>query len=148
MSNNDSFIPPFSNETFFSLMEKYNGMPSAFRNLIDIQVENMRSIGKVQQSSLKDIQDIASRQQNIFSQIIEKTTTMANDLIENPDPKTALKMSADNIQKSYETAMTSVNEISDLLHKSSIETNNILRDSAKQSLSEIQSAQQKVGNAS
>ncbi len=148
MSNNNSFLPPFSNETFFSLMEKYNGMPDAFRNLVDIQVENMRSIGKVQQSSLKSIQKITSHQQNIFSQIMEKTTTLANDMIDNPDPKAALKLSAESIQRSYEATLASVNEISDLLQKSSTEANNILRDGAKQSLNEFQNAQQKANNAS
>lgn len=127
-------------------MEKYNGMPDAFRNLVDIQVENMRSIGKVQQSSLKNIQKIASHQQSVFSQIMEKTSTMANDMLENPDPKAVLKMGAENVQKSYETALASVNEISDLLHKSSTETNNILKDSAKQSLTELQNARQKVNS--
>jgi len=148
MSNNNNFIPPFSNETLFSLMEKYNGMPDAFRNLVDIQVENMRSIGKVQQSSLENIQKLASRQQGVFSQIMKNTTTMANDVIENLDPKAALKVSADNLQKSYEATSSSVNEISDLLQKSSTETNNILRDSAKQSLNELQNVQQKVNDAS
>ncbi len=148
MSNNDSFIPPFSNDTFFSLMSKYNGMPDVFRNLVDIQVDNMRSIGKVQQSSLESIQKIASHQQNIFSQIMEKTTTMANDMMQNPDPKAALIMGAENIQRSYETTLASVNEISELIRKSSTETNNILRDSAKQSLNEMHGVQQKVSNAS
>lgn len=148
MSNNDSFVPPFSNETFFSLMEKYKGMPDAFRNLFDIQVENLRSIGKVQKSSLEDIQKIASRQQNVFSQIMENTTSLANDMMGNPDPQAALKISAENIQKSYETAMQSVNDISSLLQKSSVKANNILRDSTKQSLNEIQNVQQTVNSAS
>ena len=69
-------------------------------------------------------------------------------MIENPDPQAALKVSAENIQKSYEATIESVNEISDLLHKSSVKANNILRDSAKQSLNELQSVQQKVSNAS
>lgn len=148
MSNDDSFIPTFSSETFFSIMENYKGMPDAFRNLLDIHVGNIRSIGEVQKSSLENMQKIASRQQSVFSQIMKKTTAMANDMIENPDPNIALKVSAENIQESYKSAMASVSEISELMRKSGVETNNILRDSTKQSLSEIQNAQQKVNSAS
>ena len=148
MSNNDSFVPAFSNETFFSLMEKYKGMPDVFQNLFDIQVDNMLSIGKVQKSSLENIQKIASRQQDIFFQIMEKTTSLANDMIVKPDTQAALTISAENIQKGYDAAMDSVNEISDLLRKSNAKTNNILRDSTKQSINELQDVQQKVSSAS
>ncbi|NCU33514.1 MAG: DUF4372 domain-containing protein, partial [Candidatus Moranbacteria bacterium] len=69
MSDNN-FIP-FSNETFFSLMEKYQGMPDAFQNLIDIQVKNLRSINKARQSSIDSVKKIASYQQGMFSQIMQ-----------------------------------------------------------------------------
>lgn len=148
MSNSDNFVPRFSNETLFSIMERYKGMPDAFRNLMDIQVENIKSVREMQKSSLENIQKIASRQQDVFTQIMKDASTLANDMIENPDPKAALKVSADNIQKGYDATIASVNEISVLLQDSGVKANNILRDNAKQSMSELQTVQKTASGAS
>ncbi|MCK5373937.1 MAG: phasin family protein [Alphaproteobacteria bacterium] len=148
MSEDSNFIPSFSNETLFSLMENYQGMPDAFQGFVDVQIKSLLSISKVHQSSVDDINKIAFHQQKVFSQIMEDTTTLANDMFKSADTQTALQVSAQSIEKSYESAMSNVNEVSELLRKSSAKTGSILRENAKQSMSELQNIQQKTSKAS
>lgn len=147
MSEDSNFIPSFSNETLFSLMENYQGMPDAFQGLIDVQIKSLLSMSKVHQSSVEDMKKIASHQQQVFSQIMEDTTSLANDMFKSTDPQAALQISAQNIEKSYKSAMSNVSEVSELLRKSSAETGSILRDNAKQSMNELQNIQQKANKA-
>ena len=137
MSKDNSFTHPFTNESFFKLIKQYDGMPQAFQNLMDIQLKSIKSINDVRQSSLDSIKEIANKQRNVFSQIMNNTTTMANDIIENSSTEDVIKKNAETIQKSYKDALSSARDISELLRKSSLETNKILRDRAKDSISSL-----------
>ncbi|MFP4097908.1 MAG: phasin family protein [Alphaproteobacteria bacterium] len=144
MSNDSSTLPLFSNETFFSLMENYHGMPDAFQSLVDIHINNLRSMNEIHQSSFADISRLASRQQDVFSQIIASATTFANDSTEHTDPGTVFKVGADSLKRTYEHAMESVSEISALLRKSGLQTTSLIKDGALQSIDELQKIQKKL----
>ncbi len=147
MSNYDSFIPPFSGKTFFSMMEKYNGMPEAFQALVDIQINGVQSIGKMQQSSIKNIQKITSRQQEVFSKIMKNSSLLANDIMKAPDPKSTLRLGTESAQRSYDAILDSVNEISVLLKNTRAEASSIFRDSAKRNLDNLYDVKRKISDS-
>lgn len=143
MSDEKNFTAPFFNNTFLGFFEKYQGFPNSFQGLIDIQVKNIRSINHVQQTSMENFQEIVFRQNEIFSQIMQQTTAMANDITENATPEDTLKKNALHFQKSYENALTNVKEISELIKKSNLEATKILRKRAAESLKEVKDCTQK-----
>ena len=143
MSEDKDFTIPFSNKVFFDLFKQYQSMPEQVKGLLDVQMKNIKSINQAQRVSMENFQEIASRQNEIFSQIMQQTTMMANDLSHDSSPENKLKRNALNFQKGYEQALSNVQEISELIKKSNATTSKILQDRANESIKEVKSCTSK-----
>ena len=133
----------FSGTTFFDFLKQYQGLPNQFQGLYNSQLKNIQSINNMQQTSIENFQEIAHKQNEIFSQIMQQTTHMANDMMVNSDPEEKLRKNVINFQKGYEQALSNAKEISELIKKSNAQTNKILRKRASESLDEIKTYTQK-----
>lgn len=147
MSEEKKQPTPLLGTAFFDLFKQYRELPEQFKGLYDTQIKNIQSINKVQQTSIENFQEIAYRQNEIFSQIMQQTSTMANDMIDNSNPEEKLRKNALNFQKSYEQALSNAREISELIKKSNVETNKILTKRATESLQEVTCVQKKKAGA-
>ena len=139
MSEDKDFTIPFSNKVFFDLFKQYQSMPEQVKGLFDVQMKNIKSINQAQRVSMENFQEIASRQNEIFSQIMQQTTMMANDMAHDSSPENKLKRNALNFQRGYEQALSNVQEISELIKKSNATTSKILKDRANESIEEVKS---------
>lgn len=139
MSEDNDFASQFPNKVFFDLFRQYQAMPESVKSLYDIQMKNVKSINQAQRVSIENFQEIASRQNEIFSNIMQQTTMMANDMAQNSSPEEKLKRSALHFQKSYEQALSNVQEISDLIKKSNAAAGKILKERTNKNIKEVQS---------
>ncbi len=137
MSKDKDFTAPFSNKVFFDLFKQYQSMPEQVKGLFDVQMKNIKSINQAQRASMENFQEIASRQNEIFSQIMQQTTMMANDMAHDLSPEEKLKRNALNFQKGYEQTLSNVQEISELIKKSNATASKILKDRANESIKEV-----------
>lgn len=144
MSNQDNNTPNTkASLPFLDLFKSYGSFPEGFNDLYNVHLKNVQTINMAQQASLENFQEIAHKQNQIFSQIMQHTTTMANDLMAEANTEEKMKKNAENFQKGYEQAMKNAKEISDLLKKSGNDTGKILTKRVSQTYRDIKNISEK-----
>ena len=144
MSDQDNNTPNTKGSLpFFDFFKSYGNFPEGFNDLYSVHLKNVQTINMAQQASLENFQEIAHKQNQIFNQIMQHTTTMANDLISESKPEEKMKKNAENFQKGYEQAMQNAKEISDLLKKSGNDTGKILTKRVTETYRDIKNISEK-----
>ena len=130
-------------QTFFNIFQPYGHIPEGFNDLYKAHLKNVQTLNIAQQTSLESFQEIAHKQNEIFNQIMQHTTIMANDLMSDAKPEDKMKRNAQNLQKGYEQAMKNAKEISDLLKKSGNQTGKILTKRVTETYRDIKNISEK-----
>lgn len=122
---------------------KDNGLPKApfdIARLIETQRRNFQTLAEAQQIAFRSFQSIATRQAEIFSQILKEQNCLTSEILKEGNTEDALARNAELIKKSYETTIAGMNEIGEIVRKSNTETSGVLNRRLKASLKEIKSA--------
>ncbi len=130
-----------------AFIESFAKFPSGLHELAEIQRKNMNVFAQAQQESLQNMQKIASKQGAIFSKIMQQTSGMANDLLNQEKPEEKLQNSARTLHTGYLQALENVKEVSDMVAEANAKTGKILQKRTAECLKETQDCSRKILNA-
>lgn len=132
----------FKNFTVFSKTNPFD--PSKF---LEIQRKNLETLSEAQQITAEAFQEIVNKQIEIVSQLMEEQSFIANQLLREGTPEDKLTRNAELIKNSYDKAMTSAKEITDLVKKTNTKASGLLNKRATASFKEIKETVEKASNA-
>ena len=135
-----------SSDTFFSSdYTKVFGsipanMPFDVQSLMDVQRKNFQAFTEAQQLAVENLQAVAQRQTEIFSQLVEDNSKMAKEMMAEGTPEDKVAKQADLVKKSYEKSIQEAQTIADMVSKSNQQASEIINKRVSASLNEIKSA--------
>lgn len=141
MSQND-FLKFFDPNLAKSL-SGFNGFPFDVQTFVESQQKNFQAFTEAQQTALQGIQAAAQRQNELLSQIVEDQSKLAREIMSEGTPEQKVAKQTDLIKKNYESSISNMKEISELLNKSNQQATDIINKRVTASLTEIKTALEK-----
>jgi phasin family protein len=146
MTQQKFFNSLFSSEAVSKMFESFQGMPFDIQSLMETQRKNIQCFSEAQQLTLQNMQAMANRQAELFSQTLESQSSLTSDLMREGKPEDKLAKNAEAIKASYEKAMSNAAEISEMVKKANAEATGLLNKRASASIREVRSAMLKSGS--
>lgn len=146
MSQND-FMNFFSPEIAKN-MAGINGFHFGMQDFMEVHRRNFEALTEAQQRAMEGIQAAAQRQTELFSEMFENNTALANEILGEGSPEQKVARQADMMKKVYEKAIVNIREIGEMLNKSNRQATDILHKRVGATLSELKSAMEKPGKSS
>lgn len=143
MVTNNPFSQLFSQNDFSKTFQQYQAIPFEMKDLMETQRKNLQAFTEAQQLAMESMQAVAQRQTEIVSQIIEDNSNIAKELMGEGSPEQKLAKNAELLKKLYEKTTGNMQELSDMISKSSTETGKLLNKRVSASMGEIKSALEK-----
>lgn len=143
MVTNNPFSQFFSQNDFSKALQQYQALPFEMEDLMETQRKNLQAFTEAQQLAVESMQAVAQRQTEIVSQIIEDNSIIAKELMGQGSPEQKLAKNAELFKKLYEKTSTNMQELSDMISKSSTATGKLLNKRVSASMGEIKSALEK-----
>ena len=128
---------------FSEFFKRYSNTQLNMDTLLDIQKKNIQSFSHAQKLTTHNMMEIAQRQGEIFSQMMQQNTKYANQIMSNRQPEDKLRKNSDVIRKSYKQAMANAREISNMVQRANAETTKILAKRVDASVKEVTKATKK-----
>ncbi len=144
MTQHNFFDTVLKNFDFSNLTAPMANAPADVQQALDEQRKNMQSLAEIQQITAQNFQEIAHRQNALFSQIMRNNASIAQDMLNAGKPEDKLLRNSQAMQKNYEQAMESAKEIADLVQKTNSEATNILTKRADESVKKAQMSASKT----
>lgn len=105
--------------------------------IIEHHRKNLEAVEKSARAAGAGASSIASRQREMFQEMLDQITKMAHDY-RVTQPQEAMAMQLDFARRSFEMAMRNTQEMAQLVARSGDETFDILRQRIKDGMAEIQ----------
>jgi len=140
MVTNNPFSQLFSQNDFSKTFQQYQAIPFEMKDLMETQRKNLQAFTEAQQLAVESMQAVAQRQTEIVSQMIEDNSNIAKELMGEGSPEQKLAKNAELLKKLYEKTTSNMQELSDMISKSSAETGKLLNKRVSASMGEIKSA--------
>jgi len=139
---NNDFIKIFASFPNFAA-------PSAMdmKSLMETHRKNFQALTEAQQRTMLNMQAVAQKQTEIFSQFMEDNSAMAKEIMSEKTPEQKVAKQADIFKKVYERCVLSGQEINELLNKSNKEAGEIINKRVSATLNEIKDTVEKSQKA-
>lgn len=144
MQNKPNFTEFLSAKDFSKLFENFKTMPFDMQVFMDMQRKNAQAVTEAQQMALESMQAVIQRQAEIMSQIMEDNSTLAKEMLSEGTPEEKISKNAKLFKNVYERTVSSLQELSDMINKTSMETTKIINKRVTASMTEIQSSLEKA----
>lgn len=144
MTQKNPFADFFTQNDFSKIMEQYQGTSFDMEALMETQRKNIQALNEAQQLAMENMQAIAQRQSQILSQMVEDNSALAKGLMSEGTPEQKIASNAKAFKSIYGRTVKSVNELSELVNKSNLETTNLINKRISASMNEIQSSLEKA----
>lgn len=143
MATNNPFSQFFSQNDFSKTLQQYQAIPLEMNDIMETQRKNLQAFTEAQRLAVENLQAVAQRQTEIMSQIIEDNSNIAKELMGEGSPEQKLAKNAELFKNLYEKTTRNMQELSDMMNKSSAETGQLLNKRISASMGEIKSALEK-----
>jgi phasin family protein len=146
MSKQTPFSDFFSQNDFTKALENYKTVPFDLQTFLETQRKNIQAISEVQQVAVENLQAIAQRQSQIFSQIVEDNSKIAQGFMAEGTPEEKIAKNADLFKGLYERSVKNLNELADMINSTSQETSKIINKRVSASMNEIKQSVDKTSS--
>lgn len=143
MATNNPFSQFFSQNDFSKTLQQYQAIPLEMNDIMETQRKNLQAFTEAQRLAVENLQAVAQRQTEIMSQIIEDNSNIAKELMGEGSPEQKLAKNAELFKNLYEKTTRNMQELSDMMNKSSAEAGQLLNKRISASMGEIKSALEK-----
>lgn len=126
----------------FCVLLKDNGDSAPTYNysrILEIQRRNLQTLAEAQQIGFRSLQSIATRQAEMFAQIMKEQRSVTSEILAEGASEDALARNAALFKKSYEKTVESMNEIGEIVRRSNTETTGVLNRRLQANLKEMKS---------
>lgn len=145
MTANKSPFADFASWTNFSkFFEPYQQSPLDVKTLLEANRKNILAMSELQQATMENIQDIAARQNEILSRMLEDNALIAKGMMSEGTPEEKMAKNADIFKDMYERSMKSMKELSEVINASHDKTSQIINKRVSASMKEIKSSLEKT----
>ena len=144
-SDNNKAVSRSIDFTDFSVL--FKSTPLSINAIAELQKKNITAFQKTQRIAFEAMQEVRTRQNEIFSQIMASTTSLANDAMKEGKPEDKLSHNAKILQQSYEQTMQSVKEISAIIQKANEETSGLIRNTTENALRDVQNSVSSIASS-
>ncbi len=143
MATSNPFSQFFSKNDFTKVFEQYQTLPFGMKDMMETHRKNIQAFSEAQQLAMESMQAVAQRQSEILSQIIEDNSSIAKEMMGEGTPEKKLAKNAELFKKLYEKTTGNMQELSDMISKSNIETGKVLNKRVSASMGELKSVLEK-----
>jgi len=127
----------FNTDFLKGMMPSTSMMPFDFGAIMETGRKNMQAMTEMQQRSMEGWQALAKRQAEIMSRIVQDNTSLAQQMMTEGTPEEKIARQADLVLTAYETSMTGITELSEMVAETSRETGEIINKRVTGSLTEF-----------
>jgi phasin family protein len=124
-------------------MQQFQPLSFDMKDFMEAQRKNVQALTEAQQIAMDSIQAVAQRQTEVFSQFLEDNSKMATEIMSNDSPEQKMAKNADLFKKIYDRTVSNIQEISDMVAKSSTESGKILNKRMSNSIAEVKTSLEK-----
>ena len=126
-SNNSAF-PKFSAASF---------VPFGMKEMMESSRKSIQACTEAQQIAAQSLQAIIQRQSEIMSQMVQDSSAVAQEVMDEGTPEEKIARSAELIREAYEKTINNYREVGDIASKSAREAMDVLNDRITTAFEEI-----------
>lgn len=144
MTQKNPFTDFFAQNDFAKIFENYKNPAFDMKSFLETQRKNIQALTQAQQLAFEAIRDIAQRQGEIMSQIVEDNSSLAKELMSEGTPEEKIAKNAEIFKSIYERTVDNMKELSELVGKSSDEAARVINKRVSATMNEIQDSLEKA----
>lgn len=119
-----------------------------FNQLFSTQRRNIEALSAANQAVVEGAQAVSRRQAEVIRDSVESTLKASKDMMTGGSPETSMSKQADFARSFFESTLSNLREMSEMITKSSFEAFDVLNRRAAESMEEISAASAKVAPTS
>jgi phasin family protein len=135
MINDRNF--PFFESDFAKTMAKMKMPGVDVESMLTTQRKNFEAMVHANQLALEGLQAVMRRQVEIFREMVDEASTQVQDIAKEPSAQEKVVKQIGAIQDSFESTLSNMRELSEMLSKSNIEASSIINERVNASLEEF-----------
>ncbi len=137
MSKTNTSSSNAAQDAFLNSWKLFGANKVDMNNILDLQKESLQTLQKAQRIAWDTYQEIRHRQNDTLSQMIARTSELANETMREGKPEDKLSKNVVHMQKSYENAIESAKEISELIKKANEQTTKLFTSNTSAALEKM-----------
>jgi phasin family protein len=135
MSNTPQF--PFFENEFVKAMTQFRVPSVDVEMMITAQRKNVEAFTAANRLAIEGIQAVMRRQLEIFRQTVEESSRTLKDMATTSQPNERMSKQVEMLRAAYDHALSNMNELTDMLHKSNAEAAELIRTRVSDALAEV-----------
>jgi phasin family protein len=144
MKDRNPFTEFFSQNDLTKFFGTYpQASPFDMKAFLETQRKNMQAMTEAQQAAIEGFRNLAQRQSEIFSQLLEDNSTLAKGMMAEGTPEEKVAKNARLFKTAYERTVKSMRELSEMAAQTNIEASNVINKRVAATMNEIQSSVEK-----
>jgi phasin family protein len=134
----------FAQNDFAKLLENYKNPAFDIKSFLETQRKNVQALTRAQQLAFQSMQDLAQRQGEILSQMVEDNSALARELLAEGTPEEKISRNAEIFKEVYERTVTNLKELSEMVGKANQEAGAVINKRVSATMNEIQDSLEKT----
>lgn len=144
MADQSPFSNFFSPKEMTQFFENFKSTPFDIQSLLETQRKNMQAVSEAQQVTVENLQAIAQRQGEFFSQLVEENSNMAKAFMGEGTPEEKIAKQADLFKKLYERNVKNMDDLASMVTSCNQEASKIINKRVSASITEIKNSLEKT----
>lgn len=138
MSKNPFFENWLKPNSSTSAFPKFPSVPFGMKEIMESSRKSIQAYTEAQQIAAQSFQAIIQRQSEILSQIVQDSSAVAKEVLDEGTPEEKIARSAELIRDAYEKTVNNYREVGDIASKSAREALDVLNGRVSTAFEEIQ----------
>jgi phasin family protein len=139
MSKNPFFENWMKSGSNNSAFPKFPNIPFGMKEIMESSRKSIQACTAAQQIATQSLQAIMQRQSEIMSQMVQNSSAVAKEVMDEGTPEEKIARSAELIREAYEKTVNNYREVGDIASKSAREAMDVLNDRIATAFEEIKS---------
>lgn len=137
------FENPFLDGKFEEIFAQFKVPGVELDDLLAAHRKNVEALTTANQLAVEGLQTAFQRQGEIIQQIVSESSTIARDLLAEGTPEDKAIAHAERVKKSYETTLSNLKELSDIVANANQEAADVINKRVAETLTEVKKSIQK-----
>lgn len=138
MSKNPFFENWFKQDGSNAMFPKFPNVPFGMKEMMESSRRSIQACTEAQQIAAQSLQAIMQRQSEILSQMVQNSSAVAKEVMDEGTPEEKIARSAELIREAYEKTINNYREVGDIASKSAREAMDVLNGRVATAFEEIQ----------
>ncbi len=139
MSKNPFFENWMKSGSNNSAFPKFPNVPFGMKEMMESSRKSIQACAEAQQIATQSFQAIMQRQSEIMSQLVQDSSAVAREVMDEGTPEEKIARSAELIREAYEKTVNNCREVGDIASKSAREAMDVLNGRIATAFEEIKS---------